>query len=118
MEKENYLEKAIEWAKKKSTDSIQVNREEYEPPKVFKNRTTGEEVQADLSFSSEDGVVSFVDIAMKSDSSQKLVTRWKLLSLMASLKNGKLYLLTPKGHKMFTQKLIDQYKIDATIYSI
>ncbi len=118
MSKKNYLEKAIHWITKKSTTSIKAQLDGYEAPKVFRNKETGEEIQADFSFITQGGAKSYTDIALKSDSPQKLITRWKLLSMMAALKSGKLYLLTPKGHKMFAQRLVDQYNINATIYSL
>ncbi|MBT8220175.1 MAG: hypothetical protein KJP00_10130 [Bacteroidia bacterium] len=118
MSKEIYHDKAMAWVSKKSSAVIRANLEGYDPPKVFKNKDTGEEIQADFSFESSGGSKSYTEIALKSDSPQSLVTRWKLLSLMASMKQGKLHLLAPKGHKMFTQKLVDQYNINAIVHSL
>ena len=118
MSKQSYFDKAIEWVSKKSTNSFKARAKGYDAPKVFKNKTTGEEIQADFSFQTEGGTKSYTEIALKSDSPQKLVTRWKLLSLMASMKHGKLFLLAPKGHKMFTLNLVNKYNINATIYSL
>ncbi|MBT8230762.1 MAG: hypothetical protein HKN67_00950 [Saprospiraceae bacterium] len=118
MSKKNYLDKAIEWISKKSFDVVKAPIEGYDPPQIFTNKSTGEEIQPDFSLVSNSGSKSFTEIALKSDTPQNLVTRWKLLSLMASMKRGKLYLLAPKGHKMFTQKLVDKYNINAIIHSL
>ena len=118
MRKQNYLEKAMQWISRKSTKSVKAQMEGFEEPKVFRYKTTGEEIQADFSFMTENGSKSFTEVALKSDNPQKLVTRWKLLSFMASMKHGKLHLLTPRGHKMFTQNLVDRYKINAIIHSL
>lgn len=118
MSKQSYFDKAVKWVSKKSKNSFKAKVNGYESPKVFKNKNTGEEIQADFSFQTEGGTKSYTEIALKSDSPQKLVTRWKLLSIMASMKHGKLFLLAPNGHKMFTQKLVDKYKINATICSL
>lgn len=118
MLKQHYLDKAIDWISKKSTTSVKAKIEGYDSPNVFTNKETGEEVQADFSFITQGGNKSFTEVAIKSDRPQKLVTRWKLLSLMASMKQGKLHLLTPKGHKMFTKKLVDTYHINAVIHSL
>ena len=117
MTKENYFSQALDWVKGKSSSSIKACHEDYESPKTFTNSTTQEQIQADFSFISQ-GRRHYTDIALKSESPQKLVTRWKLLSMMAALKNGKLFLLTPRGHKMFAQKLVDNYKIKAVIQSL
>lgn len=118
MSKLIYIDKAINWISKKATTSVKAKLESYEPPKIFRNKHTGEEIQADFSFITQGGSKSFTDIALKSETPQKLVTRWKLLSLMASLKQGKLYLLAPKGHKLFTQQLVNKYDINASVLSL
>ena len=117
MSKDNYLTKAIQWVKNKSISSLRANHKDFEPPKTFINRATQEEVQADISFITKGGRC-YTDIALKTDQPQKLITKWKLLSKMASLKQGKLFLLTPRGHKMFVQRLVETYQINATIYSL
>ena len=118
MSKATYFEKALEWVSKKSSNTIKAQFEGYDPPQTFKNKNSGDGVQADISFETHGGARSYTEIALKTDEPQDLVTRWKLLSIMAEMKSGKLYLLTPKGHKMFTQKLVDTYNIKATIHSI
>lgn len=118
MSKELYSEKAISWISKKPQISIRAQLEGYEPTQVFANKSTGKEVQSDFSFQSHGGSTSFVEIALKTDNPRELITKWKLLSLMASMKHGKLYLLAPKGHKMFAQRLIEDYNISARLESL
>lgn len=118
MEKKNYISKAIQWVEKKSSSSIKAIAEGYEDPKIFTNKDTEEIVQPDLTFESLGGAKHYTDIALKSDSPQKLVTRWKLLSILATMKRGKLHLLAPKGHKMFTKRLVDRYNINALVYTL
>lgn len=117
-DKQSYLEKAIAWAQKKSNESLRSISDGYEDPKAFTNKSTNKTVQADISFRTRGGAKHYTDIALKNDNTQQLVTRWKLLSLMASMKNGKLHLLTPRGHKMFTQRLVNKYNIEASIHSL
>ena len=116
--KKAFFDIAFKWISKRSVSSVKAQTKDYEQPKVFRNKNTGDEIQPDFSFITNGGSKSFSDIALKSDSPQKLVTRWKLLSLMASMNKGRLHLLSPRGHKMFTQKLVDKYKINALIHSI
>ena len=118
MSKNEYLEQAVNWTKQKSFSEIKSIHEDYDSPKTFVNKATDETIQADFSFVSQRGANNFMDIALKTEHPQKLVTRWKLLSLMASLKRGKLFLLAPKGHKHFTQNLVNQYHINAIVYSL
>ena len=118
MSKEKYLDNAIDWAKRKIPQSIRVNSEGYEAPQSFINKTRDEVVEPDLTFVSAGGGKHYTDIALKSDEAQHLVTRWKFLAMMASMKSGKLHLLAPKGHLMFTRNLVRQYNIEAQVHSI
>lgn len=118
MDKDKYLEKAIVWVEKKSTASLRAIHGEYEDPKVFTSKATNEAIQADLSFTTHGGAKHYTDVALKDENPKKLVVKWKVLSFMASMKRGKLHLLTPKGHKAFTQKLVDLHNINAIVHSI
>lgn len=116
--KEKHFEISLDWISKKSATSIKTNSEGYEAPKSYTNKETGEKIHPDFSFQTQSGYTCFTEIALKSESPRKLVTRWKLLSLMANAKRGKLHLLAPKGHKMFTKKLVDNHNINAIVHSI
>lgn len=118
MQEKPFIQHAIAWVKKKPVTGLKVKADGFEEPKVFLNQRTKEEVQPDISYIAPGGAKHYTEIALKNDDPQGLITRWKLLSLMASMKNGKLHLLAPKGHKMFTQNLVRKYNINALIYSI
>ncbi len=120
MSKETHLEKAMEWVSKRKTLSVRsrFGEGELEPTQFFHSKSTETKIQPDISFVSPNGAKSYTEIALKTEDARDKVTRWKLLSLLATSRKGKLFLLTPKGHKMFTQKLVEDHKIVATIYSI
>jgi hypothetical protein len=118
MNKKLWFPKALDWVERKTIGQIKAIAEGYDDPKTFYNKTTKETLQPDISFETQNGSKHFTDIVIKNDDSQKLVTRWKLLSMMASLKRGKLHLLAPRGHKMFTRRLVDKYNVNAIVHSI
>lgn len=117
MTKEEYLEKAIVWIKKKSVFSLKAVALGYDAPKVFTNNFTKEKIQADLSFKTHGGNKHYTDVVLRKSNVKKTVARWKVLSFMASMKRGNLYLLTHKDHKKFTQNLVDTHNINALIHS-
>ncbi|MEO1438320.1 MAG: hypothetical protein AAFV80_22455 [Bacteroidota bacterium] len=120
MNKEPFLDQAINWARSKGyNNSLKVsNAEGYEEPKSFLNKTTNTEVIPDMTFVTASGGKHYTEIALKSDQAQDLVTKWKFLAVMASMKQGKLHLLAPRGHKSFVTTLVDKYNIDAIIHSV
>jgi hypothetical protein len=118
MKKETYLEKAVIWAEKKTTISLKSILEGYENPQIFTSKTTHEEIQADLSFVTRGGVKHYSVVALKNENPKKTVAKWKVLSFLASMKNGKLHLLTPNGHKAYTEKLVNSHDINAEIHAL
>jgi hypothetical protein len=60
----------------------------------------------------------YFEIAMKSDNKQDLITKWKLLDRLASIKEGKFFLFTPHGHRAFADRLVKQHDINATLINI
>jgi hypothetical protein len=118
MDKSNFMDKAIDWTKRKSVAEIRANHDGFEQTNPFTNKQTEEEIIPDISFITSSGAKHYTEVALKQDTYEKLVTRWKLLGTIASYKRGKLHLLAPKGHKMFTQRLVDQYNINALVHSI
>lgn len=118
MDKEFYFEKAIAWIQRKSITSLRASIEGYDMPKVFVNQNTQEKIQPDLSFVTENGAKHYLEIVLKNACPDILISKLKLLSVLAAHKNGKLHLLAPKGHKSFAEKLIEKHKISAKVYSI
>lgn len=112
-----YLEKALAWATKKGFKEFKSNHEDHEDPFVFTNKQNNEEVIPDIT-ATKDGRKSYIEVALKNDEVTKTVSKWRLLSTMAQMKGGKLYLLAPRGHKAFTDGIISQYPIDAKIVTI
>lgn len=118
-EKEAYFDKALKWAERKGFSDIKANSEEHETPKKYM-RQKGKEEEAfvpDLS-GRKLGSKSFIEIALKSDNMRRSVTKWKLLSTLAAMKRGKLYLLAPHGHRKYADDLIKQHNISAQVVSI
>lgn len=117
-DKSNYLQQAINWATQRATTPLKANFDGYEKPKSFVNKRTSEEVAPDISFKGKNGRTQYTVIAVKQENFQKMVTHWKLLAAMATAQNGKFNILAPRGHKMFAQRIVDQYGISGKIYSL
>jgi hypothetical protein len=120
VEKESKIKSAIEWVKKRGFTDIKANvtdDEDIETPSSFERKKDDESFVPDIS-GKKLGAKSYFELAIKTDETRRLVTKWKLLSKMAALKNGKLYLLAPRGSKSFTDDLVKTYNIQAKVYSI
>jgi len=110
-------EKALHWAKKHGFSNIKANTEEFETPAGFTRKGAEEAFIPDIS-GNRLGGKSYVEIAMKTELNDEQVSKYKLLSTMAGIKSGKLYLLAPKGHKAYVDKMVKQFNISAEVISI
>ena len=112
--KNKYFERAITWAKRKGLSGIKANHEDYETPTRFTK--PGEEAPyvPDLT-AKKLGKKFYIEIALKTDNVRRRVTKWKLMSTLAHLKGGKLYLLAPHGHKAFVQRQLNKYNLKNTL---
>lgn len=117
-DKSKYIEKAIEWAQRKKFISINANFEGFEAPSPFLNTRTNVAVVPDIVYVDERGNKNFVEVACKQDDFRDVITKWKLLISIASIGNGKLYLLCPKGHLSFIKKQVETYDLSAIIQSL
>lgn len=114
MDKQNYLKKALEWAKRKDFSELKANHDGYEQPTQFIRSSDEEPVVPDITARRNDRKY-YIEIATKTDNPRRTVTKWKLLSTLANMKGGKLFLLAPKGHKAYTQRLLKRYDLEARL---
>lgn len=111
MSKKDYFQAAINWAKSFSLNNIKANFEGYEAPRSFNRADEDISFVPDITGSKRTSKF-YVEIAMKeTDDTSNMVSKWKLLSTLASMKGGKLYLLAPRGHKAYVERLLDKYQL-------
>lgn len=121
---EKVYEKAITWVKQRGYSKVKANveDEEIDKPTSFKQPPSSPDEEE--SYITPDitavmrGNKCYFEIAMKSDHKQDLITKWKLLDRLASIKEGKFFLFTPHGHRAFADRLIKQHDINATLINI
>ncbi|MEM7575381.1 MAG: hypothetical protein AAF433_20915 [Bacteroidota bacterium] len=110
------IEKLVQ---RKGFDQIKANAEGYETPSPIRRNAGGEEIVyiPDVT-GTINGRKSYFELGMKAEDERTLVTKWRLLSDLASIKNGKLYLAVPRGHMAFTNRILADYPIRAEVVKI
>ena len=99
--------------------NIRANVDEYETPSRLSRQTSdGEESFIPDATGIINGRKSYFELALKSDSKRATVTKWKLLANLAKFKRGKLYLVAPRGHYAFVDRLLKKYPISAEIVKL
>lgn len=121
--KVDFYKKITKWANNKGFRNIKANTEGFETPRSFMKKNSEEEDNAvipDITATSFGSKYYFEIVTKPSQNKRKqnLISKWKLLSLLAERKGGKLYLFAPHGNKSFTQNIMDKYKIKAKFVSL
>lgn len=117
--KDKLFKKAIAWAEKKGFQKIKSSHiEDLESTRTFSKSSSDKVITPDVT-GIRMGRKSFIQIALKSDNKQEIITKWKLFCTLASRKGGKLYLLAARGHKSFAQNIVKDYNLsNAQVVSI
>ncbi|TDB64466.1 hypothetical protein [Arundinibacter roseus] len=117
MEKDPIIVSVVKWAQSHGFKDICANIEGYETPKSYERTQDKQVFTPDVT-----GVNMFnkhyLEVSMKTDKLMKDISKWKLLSELASMKGGKLYLMAPRGHVRFTRDVITQHNIPAEVIKI
>jgi hypothetical protein len=114
MEEKKYLKKAIQWAKKRGYSNIKANIDEFEQPTQFSKPNEDQPYTPDIT-GQKLGRKIYIEIATKTENMQRRISKWKLLSTLAEMKGGKLFLLAPRGHKAFVERQLKKYHLNAKL---
>lgn len=63
----------------------------------------------------------YFEVAVKTTEAEeegKLISKWMVLSKIASMKGGRLKLYAPPGNYTFLQKLVNKHNIEAGVYKL
>lgn len=118
------FERAIKWVKSQGFDKVRANIEDYDAPGAFRRQegSGGEGDEGELMTPDITAVKnkrkSYFEIAMKDDELDHNISKWKLISMVASAQNGKLYLLAPHGHKAFATRIMERHDITAEVIAL
>ena len=108
------LNKALDIVKAKGFDDIKADCEGYETPAAFQQQESETSYTPDITATKNDRKFYF-EIAKKTDEQDKLISKWKLLSMMSKIKNGSFHILVPYGQMKFTRELVTAHNIDANL---
>jgi hypothetical protein len=111
MVKEPYFPQALTWAQKRGIYDIKANWEDYEMPSQFSKKDDEETPFIPDITGRSTGRKVYVEIAVKTDDVEHSISKWKLMSTLASMKGGKLILLAPKGHKAFVNRMLKKHQL-------
>lgn len=109
--------KVIEKVKRQGYSDIKADIDEYDTPPQIVNKTKNISFVPDVMAVKKDSKAYF-EIAHKNCDTDVLINKWKALSLLAEMKNGKFQIFVPYGHMNFTTQLLDENHISADVVKL
>lgn len=119
MNKGNYIPKVAAWAESHGFDDIKANLpdDDFETPIGYERQQDNEAFIPDVTGK----VLSekfYFEVILKTNKTRRLVSKLKLMSVLAERRGGKLYMMTPRGHYQFVKDLMDDNQINADLVKL
>ena len=114
MKDNRFIKKAVQWAENHGFKNLKANLEGYETPTQFTSQESDKALIPDIT-GVQLGGKSYIEVATKTENINRSISKWKLLSTLADMKGGKLFLLAPKGHKHFTEQIVKERHLNADV---
>ncbi|MEZ4905917.1 MAG: hypothetical protein R2822_31205 [Spirosomataceae bacterium] len=115
--KVSYIPKVIDWAGARGFEEIRAalpDNDEYEKPISYDRQTDDQSFVPDVT-----GKLmhekSYFEVVMKTDKIDRLISKLKLMSVLAARREGNLYVMAPRGHYQFAKEIVYENQITAEL---
>jgi hypothetical protein len=110
----NVIQKVV---KRKGYSEIKSKAEGFDAPTTLRRVDDSITCTPDIS-ARKNGRKSYFEIAIKPKKDalkERVISKWKLLQQLATMRHGKLYIVAPHGNFAYTKRVCDKHNIDAVI---
>lgn len=120
MTKQDYIPSVIAWAEAHGFEDIRANLpddDDFETPIGYERQQDEEAFVPDVTGKTF-GDKSYFEVILKTNKTRRLISKLKLISVLASRRGGKLYLMAPRGHYQFAKDLSDDNQLGAELIKL
>ncbi len=120
MTKQDHIATVIAWAESQGYDEIKANLpddDDFDAPISYERQADDEAFIPDVTGKSLTGK-SYFEVVAKTDETRRLISKLKLMSVLAGRRGGKLYLMAPRGSYQFAKDLMDDNQINADLVKL
>lgn len=118
--KDLYIDQAIAWVESHGFEEIRTkfcSDVAYKTPVSYDRQQDEEEFIPDLT-AKRIVSKSYFEIILKTKEVNRLISKLKLMGVLAARREGKLYLMVPKGHYQFAKTIVDDNQIMGKIVKL
>ncbi|GAB3550066.1 hypothetical protein [Spirosoma fluminis] len=114
MNKKAHIQRVADWARSHGFVDIKANADGYEKPITYDRQQDGLSFTPDVT-GKQFNQKSYFELVIKTDEIKPLTSKLKLLSQLAAVRGGQLYLMAPKGNLPFAKLMRDSCQISAEL---
>ena len=114
---ESLREEVVNWVKNNRFSDIKANLEGHSIPTSYSKPGEDQPYVPDVT-GMKLGVKSYFEVATKEENPERSIRKWKLLSTLAEMRNGSLFLFAPRGHKAFVTNVVKERNLKAKVISL
>ena len=115
---QKHLENAVDLLSQKGYQSIKADLDNYDKPVAFSQKNSENTFVPDLTAVSRSGKCYFEIVTKDKKDQDEVISRWKLFSTLATMRNGKFVLLVTRGMMRFTMDTIQNHHIEADVMKL
>ena len=116
MTKEDELIKKVldTYVSRNGYSEVKANIDGFEQPSALNSKGTEERIIPDITAVKRGGRW-YIELVRKDGDAEKIVSKWKLLSVLGRAKGGGLILISPPGSYAFAERLTKKHDIPVNI---
>lgn len=109
---------ALDIIKSRGFESIRAVISDYESPARLTKKGTEKSFIPHITARTNNGKHYFEIVSKSKKDPVELINKWMLLSSLAELRNGTFFLVVPHGKLSYTNNLLQEHSINATLLKI
>ena len=117
MNKQAYIRQAADWVIARGFTDIKANTDGYERPITYDRQQDGQAFIPDVT-GKQFNQKSYFEVIIDTGEVNHLISKLKLLSQLAAVRGGQLYLMVPKGHQAFAKSVAARSRISAEVVNL
>lgn len=114
---EKLIEAALNYVKTRGFKEIKSTAEGYDRPFQFTKQDEDITFTPDITAKLGEKKHYF-EVAQRSDDHDFIVSKWKLLSMLANMQKGSFTILIPFGQNKFTEQIVIEHEIEAEMVKL
>lgn len=111
------IEQALNHVKNSGYNDIRARCEGYDNPSTLKMKDSSEGFTPDITASKFGGKYYF-EIANRDEKQVEVISKWKLLSTLATMKQGELKIFVPYGSMKYASEIVKNKDIKAELIKL